>query len=233
MSNWELALLPIYALIALAIASILLGRRQASRRDISHREHRARLIRLGFHSMEEYRRSQLWRDKRREYRRSDYPQRCLVCSSREFDLHHRSYARLGEEELFDLVPLCRRHHDKLHELLDADPRLCVKDTYDHIPLLKDRNAPNRCEDRGPGGRFRRRAARKSVSRRHEQTTSVAKRASRTGMTWTKDEDTNLLNDYATGVSLEQLATRLHRSVKSVEVRLAKLGHLPNPDHGRG
>src|SRR5438552_809754 len=56
-----------------------------SRRDVSQREYYDRLDELGFSSMLEYRRSELWLRTKERYRRSDYPQRCLVCESRDFD----------------------------------------------------------------------------------------------------------------------------------------------------
>jgi hypothetical protein len=42
-------------------------------------------------------------------------QQCAVCWDPHVDLHHKTYRRLGEELLDDLVPLCRDHHDELHE----------------------------------------------------------------------------------------------------------------------
>jgi hypothetical protein len=50
------------------------------------------------------------------------PPVCLVCdrawSLRSGHLHHLTYARLGAEDDRDLVPLCARHHRRLHEVLD-------------------------------------------------------------------------------------------------------------------
>src|SRR5437660_1224552 len=41
----------------------------------------------------------------------------------------------GIRQLIDLVPLCRRHHEELHELPDSDETLCVRDTHDLLPDL--------------------------------------------------------------------------------------------------
>lgn len=38
----------------------------------------------------------------------------LASGDGPYDLHHRTYVRLGCERLRDLVPLCRRHHEALH-----------------------------------------------------------------------------------------------------------------------
>ncbi len=50
---------------------------------------------------------------------------CVVCgkpwSLRRGDLHHRSYDRLGHEADYDLVPLDRTCHARLHQVLDSHP----------------------------------------------------------------------------------------------------------------
>jgi hypothetical protein len=127
---------------------------QQSRRDVSQCEYYDRLNQLGFCSRDDYQKSEHWQGVKSRYRESDYPQRCLVCGSRDFVLHHRSYARLGEEQLFDLVPLCQHHHEQLHELLDSDPERSVKDTHDYLVLLVDKGQVGREEQRCRVRRFR-------------------------------------------------------------------------------
>lgn len=50
---------------------------------------------------------------------------CAVCGRvwtlREGHLHHRTYARLGQELPTDLVPMCGADHVRLHDLWDAHP----------------------------------------------------------------------------------------------------------------
>lgn len=46
---------------------------------------------------------------------------CLVCGGMWSDLHHRSYARLGNERWCDLTPMCRACHDQLHARLETNP----------------------------------------------------------------------------------------------------------------
>lgn len=50
---------------------------------------------------------------------------CAVCGRpwqlREDDLHHASYARLADEAHRDLIPMCREHHQALHDLWAASP----------------------------------------------------------------------------------------------------------------
>jgi hypothetical protein len=121
------------------------------RRELSQQEYYNRLQQLELSCLEEYQKSEHWQSVKWRYRESDYPQRCLVCGSRDYVLHHRSYARLGEEQLFDLVPLCQMHHEQLHELLDFDPELCVKDTHDYLVVLVAKGQvgreKQRCQDR--------------------------------------------------------------------------------------
>lgn len=63
----------------------------------------------------DYLQSEHWREVKQRYRASRrLPQACVVCGSRQVDLHHLTYSRIGRERLTDLVPLCREHHDEAH-----------------------------------------------------------------------------------------------------------------------
>ena len=85
----------------------------------------SRLEELGFDFYDEYLKSDIWKDFKKRYRatarpepgyrKPGLPQTCAVCSAPNVDLHHKTYIRLGEERLTDVVPLCREHHDQLHE----------------------------------------------------------------------------------------------------------------------
>jgi 5-methylcytosine-specific restriction endonuclease McrA len=72
--------------------------------------------------------SRAWHDKRRSWYAAwltiaGIEPRCLVCGRlwtlKAGHLHHTTYARLGDEDLSDLVPLCQADHRKLHRLLDS------------------------------------------------------------------------------------------------------------------
>jgi len=72
-----------------------------------------------FVNYEEYINSQAWRDKRQKYFESKLPQRCWACNKRKaagFHIHHRTYKRLGNEYLRDLVLLCPGCHTGVHKL---------------------------------------------------------------------------------------------------------------------
>lgn len=86
---------------------------------------------LGYPSYEAYLRSEHWQDVRRRYRESGRPQRCVGCDNPRYELHHRSYARIGCEHLNDLIPLCRDCHEKVHAFHKAHGTLI---THVHVAL---------------------------------------------------------------------------------------------------
>jgi hypothetical protein len=65
----------------------------------------------------EYLKSEHWQETRARFRASRLQQGCYVCGDPRVDLHHKTYKRLGNERLTDLLPLCRRHHEATHVLL--------------------------------------------------------------------------------------------------------------------
>jgi hypothetical protein len=77
-----------------------------------------RLKKLGFASYRDYLLSAHWAKLKREYREGDLPQHCLACRDSNYELHHRSYERLGAEIRGDLIPLCRKCHEKVHRYAD-------------------------------------------------------------------------------------------------------------------
>lgn len=63
----------------------------------------------------EYLRSNHWRAVRRRYQASKLPWRCYICGAdKRLDLHHKTYKRFGNENLHDLIPLCRPCHNLVH-----------------------------------------------------------------------------------------------------------------------
>lgn len=77
----------------------------------------AKLRDLGFATYADYLASDLWLHFKSTYKRSNRPQRCMVCQSNQIELHHNDYSRLGCEKLTDVVPLCREHHEAVHAVL--------------------------------------------------------------------------------------------------------------------
>jgi hypothetical protein len=74
----------------------------------------ARLKCLGT-SYSEYLRSKHWSDVKRRYRESSLPQNCMACDCPVVQYHYRTYQRLGCELLTDIMPLCGKCHQKVHE----------------------------------------------------------------------------------------------------------------------
>lgn len=69
---------------------------------------------------EQYMRSDRWRSKKREFRKwwetNKGPYRCWHrwCFRKDaLDVHHVDYDSFGDEEYDDLVPLCRKHHNRV------------------------------------------------------------------------------------------------------------------------
>lgn len=92
--------------------------------------------------------------------------RCRVCDSDDMcDVHHRSYDRIGREELSDLVVLCRSHHEMFHGLsgeegvagksyqgrrcLWADPDLAAV----HCPMCRGENVHLSAVEVNAGGQI--------------------------------------------------------------------------------
>ena len=75
-----------------------------------------KLRELGYDSYNDYLRSPAWRDVKRRYREA-YPMICM-CGSTKVEIHHKTYDRVGKEDLDDLVALCRDCHEQAH-LLEA------------------------------------------------------------------------------------------------------------------
>lgn len=90
--------------------------RRSKKIKTSRQKFHVRLRALGFSTYSEYLSSDYWTSIRSEYAESNLPKRCLACGAGPYQLHHRSYERLGREILLDLIPLCRSCHVRLHNL---------------------------------------------------------------------------------------------------------------------
>lgn len=81
---------------------------------------RVKLKEMGFSSYADYLRSAHWRRIREEYVASKLSERCALCGRDEYQLHHKSYARLGRELLMDFVALCGQCHSALHRESESE-----------------------------------------------------------------------------------------------------------------
>jgi len=82
--------------------------------DRSWKTRNTKLEQLGM-TYQQYLASDHWADVKARYKRSKLPQNCYVCGKQPVELHHRTYKRLGEEKLMDIVPLCRTCHQGTHD----------------------------------------------------------------------------------------------------------------------
>lgn len=78
-----------------------------------------------------YIRSADWYAKREEFWESGIMRYCYVCNTpwvnfRGMELHHRTYERLGHEELTDLVPVCPEHHALITKAWHQEKRVSKK-----------------------------------------------------------------------------------------------------------
>jgi len=80
----------------------------------------------GFASLQDYYRSWWWSQKRAEVSQIR-PQKCTVCGTSDaLNLHHKSYERLGKENLADLIWLCEPHHMELHYKYSKNLKKSIK-----------------------------------------------------------------------------------------------------------
>nr|WP_313519507.1 HNH endonuclease [Brevundimonas diminuta] len=80
-----------------------------------------RLRALGFASYRDYLSSPHWQNVRRRYWASKLAKNkcCAGCGAGgALSLHHRTYKRIGEERLMDLVLVCRDCHSDIHDFED-------------------------------------------------------------------------------------------------------------------
>jgi hypothetical protein len=74
-------------------------------------------VSLGFESYRDYLRSHSWFKLRDRYWASpDTPKACMCGETEGLELHHKTYHRVGEEKLSDLLPLCGNCHAMIHVL---------------------------------------------------------------------------------------------------------------------
>lgn len=84
--------------------------------QVSREQRQAKLEQLGYVDYTDYLDGAHWRAVRRRFRESDRTQTC-ICGKPGVLLHHKTYERLGAEELTDLIALCLNCHEMVHVLL--------------------------------------------------------------------------------------------------------------------
>lgn len=97
-------------------------------------------------SYKNYLKSDHWMDVRRRYWASNMPKKCKICgTTKNLNLHHRSYAHLGAERIgIDFFVLCRTHHHIVHK--EAGD-LTWKNMTKAVKKLRKRYAKNQAHKR--------------------------------------------------------------------------------------
>ena len=63
----------------------------------------------------DYLKTDHWKNTRERYKQSKFKYKCIACGTdKKLNLHHKSYKRVGNERLTDLVWLCEECHLKVH-----------------------------------------------------------------------------------------------------------------------
>lgn len=89
----------------------------------------------------EYIKSSRWKKKRIKTMNL-HGDRCCICGNKRVEIHHKTYKDLGEEnERYHLIPLCREHHESVHDFCKKEKVPYYKGT--EIYLKKYMKKPER------------------------------------------------------------------------------------------
>lgn len=105
-----------------------------------------RLVALGYPTYDQYLRGEWWQSFRDKYFKSKRTKKvCACCRVPNFsiELHHQTYIRLGREQLNDVIPLCREHHELVHELVKEKYRGKIEYSRAAVALLSPRKGRRR------------------------------------------------------------------------------------------
>lgn len=94
---------------------------------------------LGYKTYQDFLKSKHWELKKTQVFATQ--KQCFVCKTGlDLNVHHKTYSRLGDEKLTDLVILCQPCHKKVHEFHKAHKRLSLyKATQTYITKIKNPN----------------------------------------------------------------------------------------------
>lgn len=76
-----------------------------------YRRRNNKLKDLGYENYNQYLNSDIWRETKKKKKRT----KCVCGSNKKLHLHHKTYERVGDEHLRDLVWLCKECHEYLHD----------------------------------------------------------------------------------------------------------------------
>jgi len=85
----------------------------------------------------EYLSSDHWQGKRREVFATHH-RHCAVCRANNvpLDVHHQTYAHLGDERPEDLILLCRSCHDEVHAYRRKNPHIALRRAVKRVRMKR-------------------------------------------------------------------------------------------------
>ena len=86
--------------------------------------------------------SELWEERKRQYFER-YAKACKICGSTTYvQLNHIKYGNYGQERDRDLVPLCRDHHQALHDMIGVKSNMHYQTAFFLETEIKKYDAQN-------------------------------------------------------------------------------------------
>jgi hypothetical protein len=99
-----------------------------TRKEYSRRNQKLR--KLGYKNYSDYLKSGHWQEMKVRVKKK----RCICKNDDRLELHHKTYSRIGEEHLSDLVWLCHNCHEYLHDIVSKG-EVSLKNSF--VKLKKD------------------------------------------------------------------------------------------------
>jgi len=94
---------------------------------------------------QEYLKTEHWLDVKKRFRASKLcKKRCYVCGGRSnIHIHHKSYKRIGNERLWDLIELCATCHKSVHKYLQKHKHRNTINLWVAAKKVKQRSSKSR------------------------------------------------------------------------------------------
>ena len=72
-------------------------------------------------SYKEYLKSKEWGQIKEKIKKRKRFKKCAFCNDTKIELHHKTYKWVGtKHELKALIPVCRKHHQEIHDLANKE-----------------------------------------------------------------------------------------------------------------
>lgn len=95
---------------------------------------------MKYNSYQQFLHSDYWKRKKKLTKNFYKGKECFICGSvKNIQTHHTTYTRIGEESPTDLVFLCGRHHERIHEYAQRNNLNIYNATYKYKKEYKKSN----------------------------------------------------------------------------------------------